>query len=403
MRFDVRRQATALLVLAFVCFVVTRRMGDEGWLGYANAASEAALIGGLADWFAVTALFRHPLRLPIPHTAILPTRKDALGDSLAEFVETNFFGDQVVSERLAERELSVNLGRWLSDPSNARKVGDQLAVAVTNLSDFLDDDLVEDETGKLVLDRLRQVPAAPILARVIRTGTADGRIDRLTERAVDGAINLLDRYRPVFRQRLTDESPWWVPDFVDERVYRRIETGLQRFADELRDDPDHVFRRELTRNLTELADRLERGEGEAARVEELWHELLDLPEVRQWAASLWSSTRGELISYVEDPSSPVRQRAEAMVVTFGERLLDDPELRASVDRWIGRSVDRMLGAARSEISDLISSTVHRWDAQDASDRIEAAVGRDLQFIRINGTLVGALLGLVIHAFALLIS
>lgn len=403
MRLDVRRQATALLVVAFVCFVITRRLGDDGWLGYANAASEAALIGGLADWFAVTALFRHPLGLPIPHTAILPTRKDVLGDSLAEFVETNFLGDQVVAQRLAERQLSVRLGEWLSDPGNARRVGDQLAVAVTNLSDFLDDDLVEDETGKLVLDRLRQVPAAPIAARVIRTGTADGRLDRLTERAVDAAIVLLDRYRPVFRQRLTDESPWWVPDFVDERVYRRIETGLQRFADELRHDPDHVFRRELTRSLTELAGRLERGQGDAVRVEGLWHELLDLPDVQHWAASLWASSRADLISYVEDPTSPVRRRTEATVVAFGERLLADAELRASVDRWIGRSVDRMLGAARAEIGDLISTTVHRWDAQEASDRIEAAVGRDLQFIRINGTLVGALLGLVIHAFALLIA
>ena len=266
---SVRRQATALLVLALVAYVVTRRLGEDGWLGYANAAAEAALIGGLADWFAVTALFRHPLGLPIPHTAILPTRKDALGDSLASFVETNFFDDRGVSERLAERELSVLLGEWLADPSNARRVGDQLAVAATNVSDFLDDDLVEEETGRMVLDRLRQVPAAPVLARVIRTGTADGRIDRLVERAVESAVTLLERYRPVFRQRLTDESPWWVPDFVDERVYRRIETGLRSFADELRDDPDHVFRRELLRSLTELADRLDAGGPDAARIESL--------------------------------------------------------------------------------------------------------------------------------------
>ena len=400
---SVRRQATALLVLALVAYVVTRRLGEDGWLGYANAAAEAALIGGLADWFAVTALFRHPLGLPIPHTAILPTRKDALGDSLASFVETNFFDDRGVSERLAERELSVLLGEWLADPSNARRVGDQLAVAATNVSDFLDDDLVEEETGRMVLDRLRQVPAAPVLARVIRTGTADGRIDRLVERAVESAVTLLERYRPVFRQRLTDESPWWVPDFVDERVYRRIETGLRSFADELRDDPDHVFRRELLRSLTELADRLDAGGPDAARIESLWHELLDLPEVQQWAASLWASTRGELIAYVEDPASPIRRRAEGLVVAFGGRLVTGPEQRGSGDRGIGRSVERMLGSARAEISDLISSTVKRWDARDASDRIESAVGRDLQFIRINGTLVGALLGLVIHAFGLAIA
>ncbi len=400
---SIRRQATALLVLAAVAYVVTRRLGDDGWLGYANGAAEAALIGGLADWFAVTALFRHPLGLPIPHTAILPTRKDALGQSLASFVETNFFGDQVVAARIADRELSIRLGEWLADPSSARKVGDQLAVAVANIASLLEDDLVEDETGKLVLDRLRQVPAAPILARVIRTGTTDGRLDRLVERSLEGGANLLERHRPVFRRRLGEESPWWVPEFVDERVYRRIELGLRNFAEELKADPNHEFRVELKRRLVELADRLESGGEDADRVEELWHELLDLPEVRAWAASLWSASRGEIVAYVEDPTSPVRQRVEAAVVRFGERLVHEPELRERVDRWIGRSVDRMLGAVRAEISDLIASTVEQWDATDASNRIEAAVGRDLQFIRINGTLVGALIGVVIHGVGLAIA
>ncbi|MEO1064511.1 MAG: DUF445 domain-containing protein [Actinomycetota bacterium] len=396
-------RATALLVLSAVAYVVTRRLGDDGWLGYANAAAEAALIGGLADWFAVTALFRHPLGLPIPHTAILPTRKDALGNSLANFVETNFFGDQVVAARIAERELSVRLGEWLADPSSARKVGDQLAVAVTNVASLLEDDLVEDETGKLVLDRLRQVPAAPIVARVIRTGTADGRLDRLVERSLDGAAGLLERHRPVFRRRLGEESPWWVPDFVDERVYRRIELGLRNFAEELKADPDHEFRVELNRRLGDLAGRLEAGGEDAERVEQLWHELLDLPEVRDWAASLWASSRNEIVAYVDDPTSPVRRRVEASVVRLGERLLTEPDLRESVDRWIGRSVDRMLDAVRAEISDLIASTVEQWDATDASNRIEAAVGRDLQFIRINGTIVGALIGLVIHGVGLAIA
>ncbi len=398
----VRAQATALLLLAVAVFVVSHRGDDDGWVGYVQAASEAALIGGLADWFAVTALFRHPLGIPIPHTAILPTRKDALGVSLGSFVEANFFDDQVVAERIGERELAARLGRWLTDPGHAARVVDQVAVAVRNVEELLDDDLVSDETGHLVLERLRQVPVAPMAARVIRTGLTDGRMDRLVDRALGAAVEVLEHYRPLFRSRLGQESPWWVPEFVDERVYRRIEAGVRAFAEEMAADPDHPFRTELEERARALAERLEDGGSEAERLERWWAELLELPEVRRWAASLWASSRRELVAYVEDPASPVRSRLERTVAGLGRRLLDDAALRASVDRWIGASVDRTLGALRTEVSDLIATTVARWDARDASRRIELAVGADLQYIRINGTLVGALLGLLIHLIGLLL-
>ncbi len=391
-----RLRATGLVVLAAAIFVVARIARGPGWLGYVEAAAEAAVIGGLADWFAVTALFRHPLGLPIPHTAILPTRKAALGASLAEFVETNFLDDTVIAERLAERDVVGTIGSWMSDPDDARRLVDGAARTLADVTSTLDADLLGPEIADLVEQRLRRVPVATIAARAIETSLVEGRVERLVDRALSFGVRFLQRNRHIFRHRLGQESPRWVPAFVDERVYNRIEGGLARFAAEIADEPDHPFRAELADRLAALVEELDHGGPAARQLEALWNEALDLPEVTGWIASLWSSGRDELSAALRDPDSDIRRRAVVQVIELGGRLVIDAELRERVQSGLARIVDRGLAVARAELGDLIVTTVERWDAADASDRIELAVGRDLQFIRINGTLVGAVLGLVIH-------
>ena len=391
-----------LLVVAAVVYFIARANQDGGapWIGFVRATAEAAMVGAFADWFAVTALFKHPLGLPIPHTAIIPKRKDDIGEGLGEFVQSNFLTGEVVAEKLQGVQMSKRLGLWLRERANAESTVSEVAVVVAAISDVLsDDDDVRLMVDSLVRDRLGRVPVAPILGRVIDAGMDGEHHHELYNTVLKASANFLDDNRTTFRRRLTNESPWWVPEPIDDRIFDKIYSAIMTFLREVDGNPQHHIKRDIDFRSREFAERLRSDERLIEQGEQLKQELLDHPEFQEWTKDLWSSLQRGFGDATRDADSDVRRRITDAIVTLAERLVEDPELQAKVDHWLESIVVYLAEAGRGEIGNLIANTVEGWDPNDTADRIELQVGRDLQFIRINGTLVGGLAGFVIHAIS----
>jgi len=406
-RTDLRRMkatATGFLGAASVVFVIARIVEESTpWVSFVRATAEAAMVGALADWFAVTALFRRPLGLPIPHTAIIPTRKDDIGRGLGTFVQQNFLTREVVEERLAGVALASRLGAWLADPENAARVADQAGAVLRSTLDTLRDDDVQQTLEAAVSRRVRAIEAGPVLARAIDLAVADGRHQELLSVLLRKVAEAIDENEDVLRAQLERETPWWVPDRVDDRLFRRVHSGVQRILNEVADDPDHEMRATVDARVRKLADDLSRSPAMRARAEALKEELIDHPALRDWSSTVWADLKARLLDRSADPDSTLRRRLAEAVASFGERLRDDPVLQARVDEWIATTAVEVVERSKGEVGEVIASTVARWDPTEATDRIELQVGRDLQFIRINGTVVGGLAGLVIHSVGRLLA
>lgn len=389
--------ATGLLVGAALVFAVARSLEpDHAWAGYVRAFAEASMVGAVADWFAVTALFRHPLGLRIPHTAIIPTRKDDLGRGLGTFVQTNFLTPSVVRQRLEGVAISARLGAWLSQPANAARAADQAGALLRTALEAVRDEEVQEAIARAVTQRVHDTPAGPVASRILDLAIADGRHQELLSAALGRLGTIIEDSTPALRARLRQESPWWVPEPVDDRVFAKVLDTAQRLLAEVSADPDHELRRSFDTRLRALARELETSPRTQARLEEIKDDLLAHPALRQWSAAVWTDLKAELIRRSADPDSALRARLERALVELGTRLVDDPALRTRVDGWLVEGTVGVVEQAGAEVGELISATVASWDPAESTRRIELAVGRDLQFIRINGTVVGGLVGLTIH-------
>ncbi len=390
--------ATSLLVVAAIVFVIAKINEDSGsWVGYVRAVAEAAMVGALADWFAVTALFRHPLRLPIPHTAIIPKRKDQIGRSLGDFVESNFLTAEVIDERLHGAEIGRRAGEWLADPAHAERAGDALADIVRGGLEVLDDDEIQAGLEHFVRARVQATQVSPVVGRVLDLTIEGGHHQRLLDAVLVGVGGFLDDNRGTFRRRMDEESPWWVPEGIDDRVFAKIYDIVGRFIADVRASPNHELRASVDVRAADFARRLREDPDLHAKGEELKQELLDHPEVRRWIESLWGETKRGMLLAVDDPDSELRRRIVSSTQRLGQRLATEPELQRKIDDWVAAALAHLVANYRTEVSEIIASTVAKWDADATSTKLELQVGRDLQFIRINGTLVGGLAGFVIHA------
>jgi uncharacterized membrane-anchored protein YjiN (DUF445 family) len=390
--------ATGLLVMVTVAFLATRWWEERSaWVGYLRAFFEAAMVGALADWFAVTALFRHPLGIPIPHTAIVPRRKDQIGRSLGEFVQSNFLTREVLHERLSTANVGQRLGVWLSDPDNASKASEGAGDALRGALEVVDDREVGAALEGLIERRVMATPVAPLMGRAIQLAVDGGHHQRLLEAVLGSLGNFLDDNRVTFRQRLAKESPWWVPETIDDRIFEKIYNAIHRFIGDVNDDRNHELRHSIDRRVEAFADRL-RGDPELlAKGEELKRELLAHPDVRAWLTSLWGEVKRTTSVAAADPSSELRARLTRSLGSFGARLAAEPDLQHKVDEWVVRAAGHVVDHYKGEVADLIANTVAKWDGPATSERMELQVGRDLQFIRINGTIVGGIAGLAIYA------
>ena len=403
---DLRRMkvfATGLLVAVALLFVLARLAdGHVTGAGVVESFAEAAMVGALADWFAVTALFRHPLGLPIPHTAIIPHRKDQIGASLGQFIEENFLTAELLDERLQRAHIGARLGEWLRQPANASRASAAAGDVVRGAIDVLDDDAISGSIEQMVERRIRSTEVSPLMGRAIDLAVEGGHHQRLLDSTLVALGHFLEDNRVSFRERLQNESPWWVPESIDDRIFDKIYTGVRSFLHDLGRDPAHEIRRSIDVRVLAFAERLANDPEMVRKGEELKDELLAHPDVRAWIGSLWGEIRTSLEQAAVDPDSELRVRMTSSLTQLGQRLGTDAELQAKIDAWVSSAAQYVVENYRGEVSRMISTTVERWDAESTSRRLELQVGRDLQFIRINGTIVGGLAGVAIHVLTRLI-
>lgn len=397
--------ALSFLVGATVIFLATsfwQSAGAPAWAGYLRAAAEAGMVGALADWFAVTALFRHPLGIRIPHTAIIPARKDALGNSLGEFVGTNFLSEQVVRERLRRVGVAGRLGGWLAQPANADRVTAELSTVVRGVVAVLRDEDVQAVMEQAVVRRVVAVPWGPPLGKLLSGVFADGAHHKLVDLMCDRAYEWVKGNHTAVLRVVSDRAPTWSPRFVDSMVADKVYGEVLSFAWLVKTDPNHPMRLAIDKFLAEFAQDLQTDEATMRRAEAVKQQVLDHPEVQNVIGSAWAAAKAMLLDAAEDPSSELRKRVREGLISLGTRLTDDVALRDKVDSWVEGAAGYVVLNYRDEITTLITDTVQRWDAEETSRKIELQVGRDLQFIRINGTVVGAIAGLLIYTVAQLI-
>jgi uncharacterized membrane-anchored protein YjiN (DUF445 family) len=397
-----KRRATGLLVVFTGLFIASRLLESRyPWLAVVRAVSEAAMVGGLADWFAVTALFRQPMGLPIPHTAIVPTRKDRIGRSLGNFVQKHFLTREVISRHLAGLQIARRIATWASQPENSRRIATQIAGGLARAAEVLPGDEMRDAIHSSLVARGRATQVAPILGEVLSFVAADGRHQVLLDRAVELIAGLVHQNRDAIRERVGTETPWWVPTVVDEKLYQKIVAGVERVLSEVREQPDHPVRVQFDRVLVEFIEGLKHSPEMIERAERAKERLLEAPVVAELSGSLWDSTRRNLMRYA-DPNGPSPAPLEGGITAAAETVLANETLLAEIDAAIINAAVTAVERYRPEIAALIERTVSDWDAADATRRIEVAVGRDLQFIRINGTLVGGLVGLLLFLLSQLV-
>ncbi len=397
-----RMQAVAggLLLFAAVVFVLT--LDQDGFWGFVNAGAEASMVGAIADWFAVTALFRHPLGLPIPHTALVPRKKDEFGKSLEEFFSENFLNEAAIRERLAAADISRRIGSWLTEPENSRRVvAEASTVVALGLRRMRDQDilsLVED----VLIPRFVAEPISPVAGALLQEILTDNAHHGLVDLALDEGHRWLVHHQDSFAQVIGERAPWWAPDRLNEAVTTRLHLEATRWMADIRRDPDHHARQALDSLLRQLAQDLLHDPATQERAERLKQRVLEQPQMVATGMSLWSAFRKALLEALEDEGGPLREKASRELVAFGERVAREDALREKLDTWAADLVVWAVGRYGNELTAVITQTIERWDGKEASDKIELHVGRDLQFIRINGTVVGGLVGVVIHAASLVL-
>ena len=393
--------AGALLAVMAVLFVGARRMAGHGpaW-GYAAAFAEAALVGGLADWFAVTALFRRPLGLPIPHTAIIPANKDRIADSMAAFLRANFLTPAVIARRLHRFDPAQLLGRYLTDPERrSPRIGDSIGHLLADVLESLDPDQIGGPARALIHAQAQRINLAPLAGQALTAMIADGRHQPLIDSLLRRTGALLEAHEPTLRVMIHDRAGTllrWTR--LDDRLANALLDAVYALLADMLIDPDHPLRQRMDQALTDLAHDLREDPAMAAKVARIRDDVLANPAFAQWLDALWERGRRAMIAGLRAPATAGSPMAGAMG-EFGQALGSDPALRRVVNRFARRSLAGLAHRHGDGIVRVVSETVRRWDARTVSARLERAVGRDLQYIRINGTLVGGLVGLALHAAA----
>jgi uncharacterized membrane-anchored protein YjiN (DUF445 family) len=396
-----RRLATGLLVLMALVFLAALHF-EPGMpqLGYVRAFAEAAMVGALADWFAVTALFRHPLGIPIPHTAIIPRNKDRIGENLGRFVEENFLAPPLVAERVAHVDFAGKLAKWLAEPAQGAWLAGGIASILPRILHALDDDDLRRFAGEHLVAGVRKIDFATIAAEVLELLTRDNRHHVLVTQLIDQAKDLLEEFKPQIRERVRKEVWWGLRTVaVDEVLYTRIIDALERFLEELRDTPTHEMRARIDARLQRLIADLRQSPEFRAMGESLVQQLLENRELKVYMGVVWHEVRDRVLADAALPASAIRGQLQASIGNVGLALLGDRAMQEKLNVWVRREIVEQVAAHGHHVSALIADTVRRWDPETITQKAETEIGKDLQYIRINGTLIGGLVGLLLYLFA----
>ena len=392
--------ATGLLLAMAVLFVVTRLLQPHyPWLGYVKAFAEAAMVGGLADWFAVTALFRHPLGLPIPHTAIIPRNKDRIGEALASFINENFLIPSVVARRMRNIDVAGAAGRFLRTPAaEGRRIRQGASRLIADIFEGLDDERLGGIVKGAIAARIQKMEVAPFLGHALASAINEDRHVPMLEAAIRWMARALEANEELIRDMVHKKANWALKlAGLDAKLADAILDGLRKLTTEMSTDPAHPVRRKVEEALAQLANDLQTRPETKAKVEELKEQLLANRSVALWIDTLWQKGREAVIRAARNPDAAMAGRLGEVLKSMGHSLEQDSQIRSAINQFVRRAAAGMAQSYGSSIVKLVSETIRGWDARTVTARLEAAVGRDLQYIRINGTLVGGLVGLAIHA------
>ncbi len=395
--------ATAMLAGMAAIFVAATGLNEvhPAW-GFVRAFAEAAMVGGIADWFAVTALFRHPLGLPIPHTAIIPRNKDRIGDTLAAFLRDNFLTPHVVARRMRQVDVAGAIGRFLAQPPGEGRLRQGASRLLADILEALDEEQLGGMVKSAVAARMRAIDIAPLLGQTLEAAMTEDRHVPMVDGIVTWAGRTLDANEDVIRDMVHQRAGWILRlAGLDERLADAIVDGLRRLTIDMAVDPHHPLRAKAEEGLSRLAWSLQHDPETRAKVENWKGEMIENEAVSNWLGGLWENSRAGLLKGARDPDAVLAGKFGEALRQLGETLQKEPRLARAINQFARRAVAGIVASYGGGIVKLVSETVRAWDARTVTDRLEAAVGRDLQYIRINGTIVGGLVGLFIHAIEVL--
>ena len=378
-------------------FLAVTATGAHGtFLSYVQAGAEAAMVGGVADWFAVTALFRRPLGLPIPHTALIVERKDQFAATLGQFVQENFLTADVLAERIGSAGLVPRLGDWLVKEPNADRLAGHIATLAVRATEVLRDEDVQRVLAAGLTRAIESIEVAPLAGRVVRVIIADGQYAGPLTELIGAVDRYLGSHQAELRGRFEAEAPRWVPDAVFRRLFDRMYTRLRYKLAAIAADPGDETRLQIEEWIARLPDRLETSPSLRERGEQIKRDVLGSAGLREMSSSLWATTKQDLVSQAADPASDLRRWLTDAIVAVGRRVETDHALADSLQRLAQSGARALADQFHDELADLVTVTIQRWDATQTSSQLELLLGHDLQFIRINGTVVGAGIGLILH-------
>ena len=397
---------TSLLALMAVIFIACSWAQSRGngaaWIGYVRAAAEAGMVGGLADWFAVTALFKYPMGIPIPHTAIIPNKKDQVAGVLSDFVSENFLNARTITDKVMAAGIPERVGRWLAQPENAGRVSEEAGKFTVRMVEGIDPAEAEGFINTQLIDRLAEPIWAPPLGRTLEGLIADGKVEPVVDDIVAWARRKVDGMEGTVVTMIDERMPRWAPRFAKELVGQRVYDEMAAFMEDVDTDEQHEARRAIRRQITQFAQDLQFDGDMISRVEALKNDVMGSAAVTSAAGGIWEQLSEALVAQASDAESALRRKAAASAREWGQKLVDDPSVRADAERTLEKITHFAAENGADQIVGIIAETIERWDGEEAADKIELMVGKDLQFIRLNGTIVGALAGLAIYTVSQLL-
>jgi uncharacterized membrane-anchored protein YjiN (DUF445 family) len=395
-----RRLATSLLLLMAAVFVGARLLQSSyGYMSFVGAFAEAAMVGALADWFAVTALFRRPLGLPIPHTAIIPSNKDRIGESVANFLEYNFMTAEVLGEELKQIDFAGAAAKWLAMPENSRAVSAQIVSGVPALFRMIEDKDIASFMQTAITGALKNMKFAPLAAEIMSVLMADKRHQLLFDHFLRMAARALEQNKPFIRQKIHERSPRWVPKIVDEKLFENLLEELRNILNEMKDEKS-PWRNRFELSAQELTEKLKTSPEYEEKIGNAISEILTHPLFRDYTDHVWNDLKQRLVADATSDDSQTIVQLDLAIRTFSEALIADTVVQYKLNQWVREFATEAISSRREAIADLIKRVIRKWDAETVSRKFELYVGKDLQYIRINGTLVGGTVGLVLHSVSL---
>lgn len=397
-----KRLATVLLVGMAILFIIAFRLEKTyPILGVLRAFSEAAIVGALADWFAVVALFRHPLNLPIPHTAIIQQHKDRFGENLAIFIKNNFLARETLEERLRTIDMMAWLGEVFTNRDKVHKITEKSLEHLLLLIKKFDDREFQSFFMGLMLDNLQKIRVLPLIGDALTVMKKENMHQALLNEALVITATILEENKDAIREKARKDLPWYIPGFIDEMIVNRMLDKLEDTLSDIQTDPDHEIRKRFDEFTAHFIDNLKHSEVFAEKVKAMEKEFMANPAIKEYFENLWSNIKTKLMTELMDSRSEARSHFENGILAIGKSLMENEPVRDGMNRWIYTSLVDFAEEYVDSIITIISGTVKRWDTVKTSQTIEMYVGKDLQWIRINGTVVGGLVGLLIYAFSLL--